>query len=226
VSEEIEKIASAHQMDAQQICIQRETLSTCRVEHYYSEVRSNAKTAALLQLLDEKKFELCLVFVATRAMANSLAHQLIAAGYSADSIHGDMQQKQRNKVMQRYRDGNISLLVATDVAARGIDVDGIDAVVNYDIPGDSDSYVHRIGRTGRANRNGVAYTFVCPKERGRLRDIKINTQAAILQVSLGHDEVKNRVSHDFRQPVSSKSSRHRKGGKPWDRNRCKIQVGI
>jgi len=224
VSKAIEKIASTYQTDAQQICIKQETLATSRVEQYYSEIRSNAKTSALIQLLNEKKFERCIVFVATKAMADSLAQQLIAAGHLADSIHGDLHQRQRNKVMQRYRDGKISLLVATDVAARGIDVDGIDAVVNYDIPGDSDSYVHRIGRTGRANRNGVSYTFVCPKERGKLQSILYNTKATILPVSLGAGGFKPREDHASTS-VSSKTSKRKHGSKPWDRRRRKMRVG-
>jgi ATP-dependent RNA helicase DeaD len=179
ISDEIKKIAKVHQNDAQQIHIEHEALDVGNIEQHYIQVRGNVKTQVLTKLLDEQKFKLCLVFVATKSMATSLAQQLNEAGYPADSIPGDLHQRQRNKVMQRYKDGKLSLLVATDVAARGIDVTGIDAVINYDIPGDSDSYVHRIGRTGRAKRKGVAYTFIYPKEYGRLQSIIKDTDSTI-----------------------------------------------
>jgi ATP-dependent RNA helicase DeaD len=155
-----------------------------KIEQFYCEVRSSAKLSALLQLMQEKQFGLSLVFVATKVMADSLATQLTEAGHPAEAIHGDLRQRQRDKVMQRYRDGKVKILVATDVAARGIDVDGIDAVVNYDIPSDPDSYVHRIGRTGRANQSGAAYTLIYPRERGKLQGIMRTTKASILPMAL------------------------------------------
>jgi len=183
VSEEIKHIAEAYQTDAQQIHIQQEALTVDSVKQYYAEIPRPSKLPALLHLLDDQNFDLCLVFVATKSMADTLAQQLTAAGHPAEAIHGDLHQSQRNRVMQRYRSGKIGLLVATDVAARGIDVDGIDAVINYDIPGDPDSYVHRIGRTGRADRSGLAYTFVDSKERGKLQNIITSTKAEILPAS-------------------------------------------
>ncbi|MDR2486949.1 MAG: DEAD/DEAH box helicase [Clostridiales Family XIII bacterium] len=185
LSNDIKRIAATHQSDAQQICIQQDVHAVEKVQQYYSEVRGNVKTSALLQLLEEKRFGLSLVFVATKAMADNLAGQLTSAGHPADAIHGDLRQSQRNKVMRRYRDGKVAILVATDVAARGIDVDGIDAVINYDIPMDSDSYIHRVGRTGRAEQSGTAYTFIYPRERGKLKEIMVNTKASILPVAIG-----------------------------------------
>ena len=225
MSDEIKKIASIHQCDAQQICIQQGTLAVGKIKQFYVEIRSNAKSQALLQLLNEEKFELGLVFVATKAMADRLARQLTAAGHPADSIHGDLHQNQRNKVMQRYRDGKIALLVATDVAARGIDVDGIDAVVNYDIPNDSDSYTHRIGRTGRANRNGVVYTFVCPKERGKLQHIITNTKAEISSASPGISNLVAREDQNAESASRSNVSRHRGSGQSRNKRRSKVRPG-
>ena len=184
LSDEIKKIAADYQVNAQQICIRQDTLTVDNVEQYYSEVHSNAKTPSLIQLLREKQFGLSLIFVATKAMADKLAQQLTVSGYPADAIHGDLRQSQRDKVMRKYREKRINILVATDVAARGIDVGGIDAIINYDIPGDADSYVHRIGRTGRANCKGKAYTFIYPKEREKLRHIMTSTKATILPVQL------------------------------------------
>ena len=224
LSDEIKKIAAAHQIDAEHICIRQETLAVDKVEQYYSEIRGTSKTPTLLQLLSEKKFGLCLIFVATKVMADNLALELTDAGHPADAIHGDLRQSQRNQVMRRYRDGKIALLVATDVAARGIDVNGIDAVVNYDIPGDSDSYVHRIGRTGRANRNGVAYTFIYPRERSKLQGIITSTKATILPAQLQAGTFAKREDFDASQQSSVKKTKRRYGNGPWNKNRSKKQI--
>ena len=184
LSDEIKKIAATHQVEAQHICIKQEALTVDIVEQFYTEIRGNTKLPALIQLLEKESFGLSLVFVATKSMAESLARQLTEAGHPADAIHGDMRQSQRNKVMKNYRDGKSKILVATDVAARGIDVDSIEAVINYDIPGDSDSYVHRIGRTGRAGQSGAAYTFIYPRERSKLQSIISDTKATILPLSI------------------------------------------
>ncbi|MCL2568307.1 MAG: DEAD/DEAH box helicase [Oscillospiraceae bacterium] len=231
VSPEIKNIAATYQTEAEQICIQQETLTVDSVAQYYADIRHGDKTPALLHLLDDQNFKLCLVFVATKIMAENLARELSLAGHPADALHGDLEQPQRNRVMQRYRKGEISLLVATDVAARGIDVDGIDAVINYDIPGDSDSYVHRIGRTGRADKSGVAYTFVGLKERGKLQNIIKSTKATITPVTgmfgrFGVQEVPGSGGSGSRSGTQSgkKPARRRNnGGKPWNKRRSKPQ---
>jgi len=225
LSDEIKKIAATHQVDAQQISILQETLTVDKVEQYYSEIRGNAKTPALLQLLEEKRFGLSLVFVATKSMADRLAHQLVDAGHPADAIHGDLRQSQRDKVMQRYRKGKIGILVATDVAARGIDVGGIDAVVNYDIPGDAESYVHRIGRTGRANRDGVAYTFIYPKEREKLQGIMASTKATILPAQLQVSAFPAHESFVAKQRPSGKTSRRNSGNNYSNKSHSRRRVG-
>ncbi|WRS26656.1 DEAD/DEAH box helicase [Oscillospiraceae bacterium MB08-C2-2] len=214
LSSEIKNIAATHQVDAQYIGIRQNTLTIDKVEQFYSEIRGNAKTPALIHLLGEKKFGLSLIFVATKIMADTLARQLTEAGYPSDAIHGDLRQSQRDKVMRRYRDKKVRVLVATDVAARGIDVSGIDVVVNYDIPSDSDSYVHRIGRTGRANNSGVAYTFIYPRERSKLQGIMASTRATILPTTL--------EAYSFpvkgNKPLNNKSSKHRASNRSWKRN--------
>jgi len=184
LSAEIKQIASEYQTDAKRIQIKQETLTVERVEQFYSEIRGKAKTPALLELLSEKRFPISLVFVATKSMADTLAQSLTQAGFYTESLHGDLHQRQRDKVMEKYRSGKVNILVATDVAARGIDVSNISAVINYDIPGDAESYVHRIGRTGRANQNGLAYTFIYPRERPKLQGIMSHTKALILPFHL------------------------------------------
>ena len=193
ISDGIKRIALEYQTDARRIHIQQDALTVEKVEQYYSEIRGKVKTSALFELLSEKRFPLSLVFVATKAMADTLAEKLTEAGFCADSLHGDLHQRQRDKVMEKYRSGKVNVLVATDVAARGIDVNNIDAVINYDIPIDADSYVHRIGRTGRANQSGFAYTFIYPKERGKLRNIISSTNAAIIPLNLN---VKHSNNHE------------------------------
>ena len=182
LSPEVKGIATAYQRDALPIRVGAESIAAKRVEQYYLEVIKNAKSAELVDLLEERQFGLSLVFVSTKTMADQLAKQLTESGHPADALHGDLRQIQRDKVMRRYRDGKTRILVATDVAARGIDVTGIDAVVNYDVPQDSDSYIHRIGRTGRAGQGGMAFTFIYAWERSRIRDIMADTKASILPV--------------------------------------------
>lgn len=210
LSDEIKAIASTHQNNAQQVQIKQKTLTVDKVEQYYSEVKGNAKNAALLSLLEKNQFELLLVFVATKVMADTLAQQLTDSGHPAEAIHGDLHQRQRDRVMQRYRTGRVKILVATDVAARGIDVNGIDAVVNYDIPGDSDSYVHRIGRTGRQGRSGVSYTFIYPRERGKLRGIMEDTKATILPMQLLPGQQTNEITAEGNRNRKSAQKTNRK----------------
>lgn len=234
LSAEIKKIAATYQVDAKQINIQQNTRTVDRVEQHYAEIRGNAKTEALQSLLKEKDFGLCLVFVSTKVMADQLSLQLTRAGQPADAIHGDLRQSQRDKVMQRYRMGKTRILVATDVAARGIDVDGIDAVINYDIPSDVDTYVHRIGRTGRANRNGVAYTFIYPKERGKLQGIVRSTRATISPIKIDVSGVSPsmpvpasaRTNLSARAPYPPRKNTRRKNPrKSWNRDASFDQVG-
>lgn len=184
LSSEIKKIAEQYQKETQHICIKQNVNKVEKVEQFYCEVRGNAKFSSLMQLMQKEQYELSLIFVSTKVMADTLANQLTEAGHPAEAIHGDLRQRQRDQVMQRYRNGKVKTLVATDVAARGIDVGGIDVVINYDIPGDSDSYVHRIGRTGRANQSGAAYTLIYPRERGKLHGIIRNTKAVITPCTL------------------------------------------
>lgn len=184
LSKEIMRIAKTYQKDASFIQIGQDTLTVDSVTQYYAEIRGRAKTPAIIKLLEEEKFKLSLVFVNTKSMADELADKLSQSGFKAEALHGDLRQRQRDIVMDRYRRGLVDILVATDVAARGIDVYNIDAVINYDIPQDSDCYVHRIGRTGRANKNGVAYTFIYPKERPKLQDIIRHTKTTITPVSI------------------------------------------
>ena len=142
-------------------------------------MNSGAKKGELLALLRGKQHSLCLVFVNTKRMADTLCEDLKGQNMRADVLHGDINQQKRERIMNSFRAGGLDILVATDVAARGIDVRNIDLVVNFDLPIDSDSYVHRIGRTGRADRLGTAHTLIYRQETGKLNAIMRDTKAAI-----------------------------------------------
>jgi superfamily II DNA/RNA helicase len=160
-------------------------------------------------LLRDVELTQAVIFTATKMSADDLSESLLEQGFSAAALHGDMPQHKRNRTLQRLRDGQIKLLVATDVAARGIDVAGISHVINFDAPRQAEDYVHRIGRTGRAGRTGIAVTFIAGRERGLVRDIERYTgQAVRVDVIAGH-EPQARPERSFGgKPRSS-------GGKDW-----------
>ncbi|MCL1936016.1 MAG: DEAD/DEAH box helicase [Defluviitaleaceae bacterium] len=154
------------------------------IDQVYFEVREHNKTEALSRLLDMYNPELAIVFCNTKKKVDELVEKLQSRGYFAEGLHGDLKQNQRDSVMKKFRNRTLEILVATDVAARGIDVDDIDIVINYDLPQDEEQYIHRIGRTGRAGRSGTAYTFIVGREIYKLRDIMRYTKAKIMRQNL------------------------------------------
>ena len=155
-------------------------LTVPNIEQYYLEVREIGKLDVLSRLIDANNIKLGLVFCNTKKKVDEVASHLQSRGYMVEALHGDMNQSQRDKVMAKFRKGTIDILIATDVAARGIDVDDIEAVFNYDLPNDEEYYVHRIGRTGRAGKTGKAFTFVSGREIYKLKDIQRYTKSTIL----------------------------------------------
>ena len=153
------------------IKVVKKELTVPKIEQYYLDVKRKDKVEVLTRLLDFYEPKLSLVFCNTKRMVDDLAEVLKGRGYFAEGLHGDMSQAQRDRVMKSFRNGKTDILIATDVAARGIDVDDVEAVFNYDIPQDEEYYVHRIGRTGRAGRTGRSFTFVKGKEVYKLKDI-------------------------------------------------------
>lgn len=154
------------------------------VNQYYIELKPSMKLEALTRLIDIHNPKLSLVFSNRKRSVDDLVSHLQARGYSADGLHGDMKQQSRDKVMAKFRNGKLEILVATDVAARGIDVDDIDAVFNYDMPQDDEYYVHRIGRTARAGRAGQAFTFVVGKEFRTIKEIERYTKTKIVSMQI------------------------------------------
>jgi ATP-dependent RNA helicase DeaD len=164
---EIRRIADRHLRDPITVQSEQQTLTVPTVEQRYLHVAERQKLEALTRILELEAPEAALIFVGTKLGAADVAERLQARGYEAEAMHGDMNQTQRESVIRRLRDGQLEVVVATDVAARGLDVERISHVVNYDIPHDPESYVHRIGRTARAGRPGIALLFITPRE-GRM----------------------------------------------------------
>ena len=174
------EITKKYQKDAVTIKVVKKELTVPSIEQYYYDVKRKDKVEVLSRLLDVYGPKLSLVFCNTKRMVDELVHALQGRGYFAEGLHGDMKQVQRDRVMNNFRNGRTEILVATDVAARGIDVDDVEAVFNFDLPQDDEYYVHRIGRTGRAGKTGRSFTFVKGKEVYKLKDIQRYCKTKIL----------------------------------------------
>ncbi|MCK9151607.1 DEAD/DEAH box helicase [Methanobacterium alcaliphilum] len=209
MSKAILKLTKKYQQNPKHVKVAQHQITAPEIEQIYFEVKEKMKTEVLSRLLDIHDLNLTLVFCNTKRRVDRLVKDLKTRGYFVDGIHGDMRQGQRDKVMNKFRKGKIDILVATDVAARGIDVSNVDAVFNYDVPNDNEYYVHRIGRTGRAGQKGQAFTFVAGKEIYKLRDIQRFTKTKIKQNQIPSlrdiekiktdillDKVKNIVEND------------------------------
>jgi ATP-dependent RNA helicase DeaD len=175
----IRELIARFSRDPQSVSIAQKTMTVPTVEQVYYEVDRRFKVELLTRLIDIHDIKLGIVFCNTKRMVDELADHLEAQGYSADRLHGDMSQGQRDRVMNKFRKSGLEFLVATDVAARGIDVDDVEVVVNFDLPYDVEDYVHRIGRTGRAGRSGRAISFVAGREVFQIRNIERFTNTRV-----------------------------------------------
>lgn len=187
----IRRIAQTYLKDPVEISIKAKTTTAANIRQRYWAVSGVHKLDAITRILEAEPFDAMIVFARTKQSTEELADKLAARGIAAAAINGDVQQAQREKTIQNLKDGKIDVLVATDVAARGLDVERISHVLNYDIPYDTESYVHRIGRTGRAGRKGEAILFVTPRERGMLRAIERATRQPIEPMALPTIETVN-----------------------------------
>jgi len=187
----IRRIAQTYLRDPQEITIKAATTTATHIQQRYWMVSGLHKLDALTRILEVEPFEGMIIFARTKQATEELAEKLAARGFTAAALNGDVPQALRERMVQRLRDGQLDILVATDVAARGLDVERISHVVNYDIPTDTESYVHRIGRTGRAGRAGDAILFVTPRERHLLRAIERATRQPITQMQLPSTEAVN-----------------------------------
>jgi len=175
----IQKLAQQFLRNPEHVSVIPKQVSAPNIQQYYIEVQEKMKFEALSRLIDMEAPDLAIVFGRTKRRVDELSEALQKRGYSAEGLHGDLSQNQRDAVMRKFRDGSIDVLVATDVAARGLDVSGVTHVINFDLPQDPESYVHRIGRTGRAGKEGTSYTFVTPREMDFLHFIERVTRHKI-----------------------------------------------
>ncbi|AKK08464.1 DEAD/DEAH box helicase [Corynebacterium testudinoris] len=180
----IRKISKQYLQDPREISVKSETRTATNITQRFLNVAHRNKLDAITRILEVTEFEAMIVFVRTKHETEEIAEKLRARGFSAAAINGDIAQNQRERTVDQLKDGRLDILVATDVAARGLDVDRISHVFNFDIPNDTESYVHRIGRTGRAGRTGEAILFVTPRERRMLRAIERATNAPLTEMEL------------------------------------------
>ena len=180
----IRKITSKYLHDAVEVAVKSKTATAENITQRYIQVAGPRKMDALTRVLEVEPFEAMIVFVRTKQATEEVAEKLRARGFSAAAINGDIAQAQRERTIAALKDGTVDILVATDVAARGLDVERISHVLNYDIPQDPESYVHRIGRTGRAGRSGTALLFVSPRERHLLSSIEKVTRQKVVETRL------------------------------------------
>ncbi|MPM43309.1 DEAD-box ATP-dependent RNA helicase CshA [bioreactor metagenome] len=202
----ISNLARKYMNDPHTITISKEQLTVPLIDQFYYETRE--KLEGLCRVIDIETAGKLIIFCRTKKGVDELVASLQARGYMADGLHGDLSQAQRDRVMKKFRDGKLEILIATDVAARGLDIEDITHVINYDIPQDPESYVHRIGRTGRAGKKGVAFTFIEPREYRQLKLIEKQVKTRIIRKQLPsaadildrqRETIKNRLMQTIEQ---------------------------
>lgn len=188
------------------------------------ETTDRHKQSALVEMIKKENPFLAIVFCRTKRRAKSLTNDLIDLGFMVDELHGDMTQAKREKVMKTFRDAKLQILVATDVAARGLDVEGITHIFNYDIPNDVESYIHRIGRTGRAGGEGMAITFVAPKDKEFLNMIERGTNQKIEKIIYKPESRKESIEATFEREAKKKEFKNKDRSSDRDRGRGRTKT--
>ncbi len=202
MSPSIRKIINKWFRNPKMIKVEGKAMAADDVDQYLVEARDSVRTEGICRFLELNDYRLALIFCNTKRKCDQLLSEMQSRGYSSDALHGDMSQNVRDKVMNKFRTGQIDILIATDVAARGLDVDDIDVVFNYDVPQDPEYYVHRIGRTGRAGRKGVAYTFTSGRTKKTIRYIENKLNMKFKFISLPSvDDVEQSKSEAFLQDL-------------------------
>ncbi|UTR15031.1 DEAD/DEAH box helicase [Salipaludibacillus sp. LMS25] len=198
----IRKLSNKYMQQPKQVTISKGEVTAPSINQVYYKVLEKNKLDSLCRVIDSETIDLGIIFCRTKKGVAELTEALQARGYQADGLHGDLTQSQRDMVMKKFRDSSIEFLIATDVAARGIDVQNVSHVINYDIPQDPESYVHRIGRTGRAGRDGIALTLVTPREMKHLRSIEAEIKMTIPSQSLPSvEEVVEKQQHVWKGQI-------------------------
>jgi len=188
MSKDILALTKKYQYEPQIVKLTKAENANPNIQQFFYKMHSRKKLDALVKLMEFHNINLGIVFCNTKRMVDELVESLQHRGFPAEGLHGDMQQNKRNVVMGKFRKGGLKLLVATDVAARGIDVDDIEAVFNYDLPVDDEFYTHRIGRTARAGKSGISFSFVSDRDNSRLYDIMRYTNMKIIEAQIPSDE--------------------------------------
>ena len=201
--EPIRLIAQEHLTEPKEVIIKMKTSTAENVNQRYWMVSYKYKVEVLTRILEAEKFDGVLIFVRTKTETVSLVEKLEARGYICEALNGDIKQSQREKTINRFKAGKLDILVATDVAARGLDVDRIDLVINYDMPFDTETYIHRVGRTGRAGRSGEAILFAAPREKRMLRSIENATGQKISRLKLpSTKDINDQRVSEFKQQIT------------------------
>ncbi|XEC97216.1 DEAD/DEAH box helicase [Paenibacillus tarimensis] len=180
----VRRLASQYMRDPEDVRIRTERVTLDAIRQFAVDTNDRAKLQTLIRMIETLRPYLAVVFCRTKIRAKSLAESLLAHGLEVDELHGDLTQAKREQVMKRFRSAKLQVLVATDVAARGLDVEGVTHVFNYDIPHDAETYIHRIGRTGRAGQSGTAVTLVSPRDRMKLQSIERGINALLERKSM------------------------------------------
>ena len=206
--EHIERLAKKYMNEYEVIAVAKDNVSKANIQQIYFEVPQSDKFEALFRIIDVEESFYGLVFCRTKVDADEISHKLANRGCRAEAIHGDLSQGQREKVLQKFRAKKITALVATDVAARGIDIDNLTHVINYSLPQDPESYVHRIGRTGRAGKSGIAITLITPSEYRKLVSIQrmsnmTITKQKVPNVSEVIESKKQRIKNSLLEIISA-----------------------
>ncbi|SET71135.1 ATP-dependent RNA helicase DeaD [Natronincola peptidivorans] len=215
IPKEIRSLASRYMKQAIYTQVASSNITLEEIKQMAIETTDRGKQKALFDIIDEYKPFMAIIFCRTKRRASALNEALKNQGYNSDELHGDLSQAKRERVMKAFRDTKIQYLVATDVAARGLDIEGITHVFNYDIPQDTESYIHRIGRTGRAKQSGIAITFITPKDKGMMKTIETEIKITLEKraMSKEQDEEKKYRINTSKEPRERKQSR----SKPTDK---------
>ena len=202
---EIKEFSKLYQNNPKKVIIEKKELTAEKIKQYYLELNRNMKTEILNRLILINKPKKSIIFCNTKRMVENLEEEITQKGYKVDSLHGDMRQSSRDNVMKKFRNNTIDILIATDVAARGLDVSDIDVVFNYDLPQQAEYYVHRIGRTARAGKKGVSFTFVTNKDYPKFREIEkyANIKMERLDLPTKYDVEKESMENLFNKVSTS-----------------------
>ena len=210
ISPEIEEIGKNYLHKPEVVRVNRNEMNVPLITQQYIEVKESDKIEVISRIIDIKDYKLVMVFCNTKKAVDEVTSSLLTRGYIVEALHGDMKQMQRDRVMNRFRTGMINILVASDVAARGLDIDDVEVVFNYDIPTDDEYYIHRIGRTGRAKHQGLAITLITKKEKYRLRQIMAYAHSMITSMEIPSLEkvMKVRVERVLKQALETKNKKY------------------